>query len=82
MLIDPVPGDELGEERLVEPARRLHIDILDDGVLSKTGELQSSNEPLVLTFERLAIDHQAERFVEGECGYVWQPSLFFERFRG
>ena len=42
MLIDPVAGGELGEQRLVEPARRLHIDVLDDGVLSKTGELQSS----------------------------------------
>jgi hypothetical protein len=81
MLIDPVSGSELGEQRLVEPARRLHINVLDDGVLSKTGELQSTDKPLVLAFDRLAVDHQAEPFLEGKGGYIRLPSLFFERLR-
>ena len=42
------PAIELGEQRLVEAARRLHVDILDDGILPEAGELQSANEPLVL----------------------------------
>src|SRR4029077_3023914 len=32
---DPVAGDELGEQCLVKTARRLHVDILDDGRLSQ-----------------------------------------------
>lgn len=38
MPVDPLAGDELFERRLVEPARRLHVDILDDRVLLETGE--------------------------------------------
>ena len=37
--IDPVAGDELLEQRLVETARRLHVDVLDDGGLAQAGEL-------------------------------------------
>src|SRR5665213_3123531 len=81
MLIDPVSGSELGEQRLVEPARRLHIDVLDDGVLSKAGELQSTDKPLVLAFDRLAVDEHGEPFLEGKCGYIWLSSLFFEPLR-
>jgi hypothetical protein len=81
MPIDPVPGSELGEQRLVEPARRLHIEVLDDGVLSKTGELQATDQPLVLAFDRLAVDHQGEPFLEREGGDVGQSSLLLERLR-
>jgi hypothetical protein len=28
---DPIAGDELGEQCLIEAARRLHVDILDTG---------------------------------------------------
>ena len=33
MTLDPVAGDELGKQRLVEPARCFEIDVLDDGRL-------------------------------------------------
>ena len=39
MPVDPLAGNELLEQRLIEPARRLHVDILDDGVLPEAGEL-------------------------------------------
>jgi hypothetical protein len=81
MPVDPVPGGEPGEQRLVEPAWRLHVDVLDDGVLAKTGELQATDKPLILAFDRLAVDHQAKPFLEGKRGYIWLPSLLFEGFR-
>ena len=31
MTFDPITGDELGKQRLVEPTRHFEIDILDDG---------------------------------------------------
>ena len=49
---DPVAGDELGEQRLVETARRLRVEVLDDGVLAQAGELQPGDEPLVLALDR------------------------------
>ena len=61
---DPVAGDELGEQCLVETARRLHVDILDDGRLAQAGELQSANEFLVLALDRLAVDHECEALLE------------------
>ena len=58
--LDPLAGDELLEQCLVEPARRLHVDILDDGVLSQACEAQAADQPLVLALGRLAIDQQSE----------------------
>ena len=81
MPIDPVSGGQLGEQCLVEPARRLHINVLDDGVLSKSGELQSTGKPLVLAFDRLAIDEHGESLLERESGKVGQSSLLLERLR-
>ena len=60
MPVDPLAGDELLEQRLVEPARRLHVDILDDCVLPEAGEPQPSDQPLVLAFGRLTVDQQCE----------------------
>src|SRR5712691_13088175 len=53
MPIDPVAGSELLEQRLVEPAWRLHVDVLDDRRLAQAGELEPGGEPLVLTFDGL-----------------------------
>src|SRR6185436_4227177 len=58
-----------------------HIEVLDDGVVSKTGELQATDKPLVLAFDRLAVDHQGEPFLEREGGDVGQSSLLLERLR-
>ena len=79
--LDPLAGDELLEQRLVEAARRLHVDILDDGVLPQLGEAQAVHQPLVLALGRLAIDQQREALLEGECCDVGLPLLFVERLR-
>src|SRR3981081_2267501 len=52
MSFNPFTDDEFLEQRFVEPARRFHVDILDDCRLTQTCELESSCETFVLTFER------------------------------
>ena len=61
---DPIAGDELGEQCLVETALRLHVDILDDGRLAQARELQSTDKPLVLALDGLAVDHEREPLLE------------------
>src|SRR5271155_4959290 len=55
---DPIAGDELGEQRLIETALGLDVDILDDGRLAQACELQSADEFLVLALDGLAVDHE------------------------
>ena len=68
--LDPVAGGELLEQRAVEAARRLQIDVLDDGVLAQAGEPQAGHEPLVVALGRLAVDQQGEALLEAERGDV------------
>ena len=77
---DPVAGDELGEQCLVETARRLHVDVLDDGRLAQAGELQPADEPLVLALDRLAVDHEREPLLEAKRGKVGLLALLLQRF--
>src|ERR1700734_3438903 len=42
---DPVAGCELGEQRLVETAGRLGVEILDGGGLPEVGKLEPGDEP-------------------------------------
>ena len=79
--IDPLAGDELLEQRLVEPARRLHVDILDDGVLPQACEAQPGDQPFVLALGRLAVDEQSEPLLEGQRCDVGLSLLFVERLR-
>ena len=68
VLIDPIAGGEPNKQGLVEPARGLHVDVLDDGVLAEPGELQPADEPLVLTLDRFPVDQQSEPLLEAERG--------------
>ena len=63
---DPVAGRELGEQRLVETARRLRVEILDGGVLPEVGKLEPRDEPLAFALDGLAIDEEAEPLLERE----------------
>ena len=56
--------------------RRLHVDILDNGVLTEACERQSSDQPLVLALSRLTVDEQCEALLEGQRCAV-RPSLLF-----
>ena len=78
LAVDPVAGDELGEQGSVEAARGAQIDVLDDGGLPQRGELQARGEALVLALDRLAVDHQGETLLEGECGDVGLAALVVE----
>ena len=57
---DPFAGDELLEQRLIEPARRLHVDILDDGVLPEACEAQAADQPFVLALGGFAVDEDID----------------------
>ena len=81
VLIDPIAGDQLGEQRFIEPARGFQVGIFDDGILPQTGELQSTAKPLVFSFDSLAIDEKSEPVLEGERGNIRLPPLIFERLR-
>jgi len=76
----PVTGRELGEQRLVETTRRLGVEILDGGVLPETGKLEPGDEPFAGALDDLAIDEQAEPFLEGERSDSWLLSLLLESF--
>ena len=75
---DPLAGDELLEQRLVEAARCLRVDVLDDSVLSQLCEAQAVHQPLVLALGRFAIDEQREPLLEGKRGDVGLSLLFVE----
>jgi hypothetical protein len=81
MSVDPIASNELLEQGLIKPAGRLHIDILNDGVLPQACEPQPSDQPLVVALGRFAIDKQRETLVEGQCGDVGLSLLFVECFR-
>src|SRR5271154_836314 len=57
---DPIAGDELDEQCLVETARHLHVDILDDGRLAQAPELQSTDKSFFPPLDGLAVDHERE----------------------
>src|SRR5712691_9904195 len=79
MPIDPIAGNELLEQRLVEPARRLEVDVLSHGVLAQARESQSAHESFVLALGGLAVDQEREPLIEVERGDVGLLALFLQR---
>jgi hypothetical protein len=67
------------EQRSVEPTRRLHVDVFNDGVLSEAGVAQAGQETLVVALGRLAIDKQREALLEAERSNVGLPPLLLQR---
>ena len=79
VLVDPIAGCELGEQRLVEAARGFHVGVFDDGVLPEPSELQSAGKPLVFPFDGLTINQKPEPVLERESGDIGLPPLIFKR---
>ena len=77
---DPIAGRELGEQRFVETARRLGVEILDGGVLPEVGKLEPRDEPPAFALDGLAIDEEAEPLLEGERSNSGLLPLLLERF--
>src|SRR5258707_315125 len=77
---DPVAGRELGEQCLIETARRLGVEILDGRILPEAGKLEPRDEPLALALDGLAIDEEAEPLLERERSDGGLLSLLLERF--
>jgi hypothetical protein len=76
---DPIAGDELLEQCLVETARHLHVDILDHGRLAQARVLQSTDKSLVFPLDGLAVDHEGEPLLEAKRGHVWLLALLLQR---
>ena len=55
------------------------VDVLDDSGLAQAGGFEAELEALVLTLDRLAIDHHGETLLEGERGDIGLAALVFER---
>ena len=79
--LDPLAGGEFLEQCLVEPARRLHVDVLVDGVLPEACEPQSADQPFVVALGRFAVDEQSKPLLEGQRCDVRLSLLFVERLR-
>jgi hypothetical protein len=77
---DPFASGELGEQRFIEAARGVCIEIFDHGALSQVSVLETQHEPLALALDRFAIDQQTEPFFEGEAVDIALPTLFLECF--
>src|SRR5260370_15009703 len=77
---DPIAGRELGEQRLVETARRLRVEILDGRILPEVGKFEPRDEPLAFALDGLAIDQEAEPLLERERGNSGLLPVLLERF--
>jgi hypothetical protein len=76
--VDPVAGDEPGQQPTIEPARGSQVDILDAGVLTQGGELEAGGHALGVALGGFAISHDADALFEAEGGEVGRGALFLE----
>jgi hypothetical protein len=79
MPVDPLTGDKLVEQRLVEAARRPEVDVLDDRILAQAREAQSADETFALALGGLAVDHERQTLVEVEPGDIGLFALLLQR---
>ena len=60
MVAQPFAGGEFLEQSAVEAARRMQVDVFDDGGLAQLRLTQPAGKALVLAAGRLAVDQEAE----------------------
>src|SRR5690606_32870015 len=78
VLHDPVAGGELADQRLVELAAVVVVEILEAGAAElEAGLLEVALEAGVLPAHPLGVDEEAEALVEAEAGVVG-PRLLLE----
>src|SRR5262249_33406873 len=77
---DPFASGEFGEQRLVETAGCVCVEIFDHRALPQVSVLEAQYEPLALTLDSLAIDQQTEPLLEGKALNIALASLFLECF--
>lgn len=76
--VDPVAGDQPGQQGAVEAARGAQVDVLDAGVLAQGGKLQARGHALGVALGGLAVGHDADPLLEAERRQVWGGSLLLE----
>ena len=77
---DPVAGGELEEQRAVEPARTLIVDVLDAGGMAQPGDPGARFELLLPAQRQLVFEQQAEPFGVIEAARFGPVFQFLESF--
>src|SRR5271154_1286103 len=77
---DPVAGGELEEQRAVEPARTLIVDVLDAGGMAQPGDPGARFELLLPAQRQLVFEQQAEPFGVIEAARFGPVLQFLESF--
>ena len=78
VMIDPVAGDEPGEQRPVDAARCAQVDVLGRRVLAQAGELEACGDAAGVAVGGFAIGHDADALLEGQGEDVGRGALFLE----
>jgi hypothetical protein len=79
-IMDPLAGDQAEHERFIEPVRGTRVTILSAGLQPQLGLPQARREPTVTSNGHLAIDQEAQTFIETERLALRQVPLLAERF--
>jgi hypothetical protein len=64
MAVDPIAGDEPGEDGAVDAARRTQIDIFDTCVLAQRGELEARRKTFGVSLGSFTIDKKSDALFE------------------
>jgi len=77
---DPIARREFEEQRAVEPARRLMIDVLDAGGVTQLGDAGPCFKLLLPAQRQLVFEQQTEPFGVIETTRFWLVFEFLESF--
>jgi hypothetical protein len=69
--IDPVTGDESGEDSAVDAAWRAQIDIFHARALAQRRELEARRKTLGVPFGCFSIDEKSDAFLERQGIEIW-----------
>jgi len=78
--IDPIAGDEFLEQRPVETAGRLVVDVLDRRLMAKLRILKPRGKPLIVAVAHLAVEKEPEPFRERKRRAVSRGLQFGKAF--
>ena len=63
----PLTTAQLQDQRLIQSARAAVVDVFEAGVVLEPGLAQAAAQALVVAFSQLAVDQQAEAFLEAQA---------------
>ena len=75
----PLAAAQLQDQGLVQAAWAAVIDVFQAGVMAQSCQFQAAAQTRVFTFGQLAVDHQAEAFVEAQIIDIGRGVLLAQR---